>query len=423
MKSTRPLSNCEVLERSDSNDWKIDILGRVTDIRYGLGQPPEQSEDGVPMIRATNIKRGRIVENNLICIKREAIPERRNPYLKTGDIIVVRSGAYTGDVAMITSLWEGSVAGYDLIVSVKEGVDPSFCAFYLLSDRAQNYFRSQKDRSAQSHLNRQQLRATPIPIPTICEQRCIAAVLSSVQRAIEHQEQLIALTTELKKALIHKLFTEGTRHEPQKKTEIGLVPESWKVVRIGELVKFSSGKTKPKDTTIGRDTLNNVPVYGGDGVLGYSSEALFDNQLLILGRVGEYCRCAHITEKRCWVTDNALYSKEIMRDVNLAYLRNHFEYLNLNQYSNKMGQPLITQGVINDVKFGLPTKEEQSEIGQILSTIDSKIEEHKEKKGSLSDLFRALLHRLMTAQIRVNDIDLSELGIESQTSGSAEAAA
>ena len=61
------------------------------------------------------------------------------------------------------------------------------------------------------------------------EQRQIARVLSAVRRAIERQEQLIALTAELKKALMHKLFTEGTRGEPLKQTDIGPVPESWDV--------------------------------------------------------------------------------------------------------------------------------------------------------------------------------------------------
>ena len=68
-----------------------------------------------------------------------------------------------------------------------------------------------------------------LPVPAQPEQRKIAAVLGLVQRAIEQQERLIALTTELKKALLHKLFTEGLRGEPQKQTEIGPVPESWEV--------------------------------------------------------------------------------------------------------------------------------------------------------------------------------------------------
>ena len=80
-------------------------------------------------------------------------------------------------------------------------------------------------------------RASAIPLPPFSEQRKIAAVLGLVQRAIEQQERLIALTTELKKALLHKLFTEGLRGEPQKQTEIGPVPESWEVVRFEDAVK------------------------------------------------------------------------------------------------------------------------------------------------------------------------------------------
>ena len=61
-------------------------------------------------------------------------------------------------------------------------------------------------------------------------------MLGVVQRAIEQQELLITLTTELKKALMQKLFTEGLRGEPQKQTEIGPVPESWEVTPLEKII-------------------------------------------------------------------------------------------------------------------------------------------------------------------------------------------
>ena len=79
------------------------------------------------------------------------------------------------------------------------------------------------------------LQEFQLHIPPLDEQQKITAVLGMVQRAIEEQEGLLALTTELKKTLLHKLFTEGLRGEPQKQTEIGPVPESWEVKRLEEL--------------------------------------------------------------------------------------------------------------------------------------------------------------------------------------------
>src|SRR5262249_25111499 len=76
-----------------------------------------------------------------------------------------------------------------------------------------------------------------VPCPPLDEQRQIAAVLLAVQRATERQARLIALTTELKKALMHRLFTQGTRGEQLKETEIGLVPRTWKIARLGDILR------------------------------------------------------------------------------------------------------------------------------------------------------------------------------------------
>ena len=240
--------------------------------------------------------------------------------------------------------------------------DPKFYYFALLSleipSRGYNrHFKILKERS--------------LPLPPLPEQKKIAHVLSTVQRAIEAQERIIQTTTELKKALMRKLFTEGTRGEPQKQTVIGPVPESWKVLEIGDVFKFTSGKTKPNDTNTVQTDEQKFPVYGGNGVLGYSSQSLLGESTLILGRVGEYCGCAHLTAPVSWVTDNALFVKDEKITINRSYARTHFEHLNLNQHSNKVGQPLITQGIINRVKFALPSRNEQDELASVFMTIDN----------------------------------------------------
>ncbi|HSE58272.1 MAG TPA: restriction endonuclease subunit S, partial [Nitrospiraceae bacterium] len=91
------------------------------------------------------------------------------------------------------------------------------------------------------------LKEFKLHIPPLPEQRKIASVLGLVQRAIEQQERLIALTQELKKSLMHKLFTEGLRGERQKQTEIGPVPKSWDLMPLGAFAKVGNGSTPKRD--------------------------------------------------------------------------------------------------------------------------------------------------------------------------------
>jgi type I restriction enzyme, S subunit len=204
--------------------WQFVRLGEVCNIRYGLGQPPTLDNNGVPMIRATDIKGGRIVSSTVIRVKRDAIPEKRNPFLKRGDIIVVRSGAYTGDVAIYDGRWELAIAGYDLVVtSTNDEIDMAFMTQYFLGNSAQNYFRSQRDRSAQPHLNADQLSNTVIPLPSLQEQQLISQTLNACDAKISTLEQEVTLFKELFRALLEELITgrlstlpligEGETHE------------------------------------------------------------------------------------------------------------------------------------------------------------------------------------------------------------------
>lgn len=407
--------------------WKLMRLGDLGQVRYGLGQPPEQSSNGVPMVRATNVKRGRLVPEGLIRIKREAIPESRNPYLLVGDIIVVRSGAYTGDVAMVTQEWAGSVAGYDLVFSCKEHVDPAYCAAVLLSNPIQSFFRGERDRSAQPHLNRQQLESTAIPVPPMAEQRKIAAVLGLVQRAIEQQERLIALTTELKKALLHKLFTEGLRGEVQKQTEIGPVPESWEIAPLGSLAKVGNGST-PKRDNAGYWQGGTIPWLNSTKIHErFITEAdKFVTDLAFkechLPRVKPSSLLIAITGQGKTLGNSALVSFETCINQHLAYaqfstakvlpefvlwfMQTRYEHLRSISQAGGSTKGALTCGYLKTYHIPVPSLEEQREIADVFAALDRKQKVHERKHAGLTDLFRSLLHQLMTAQIRVHDIDM-----------------
>jgi len=189
------------------NSWQAARLGELSKVRYGLGQPPQLDDNGVPMIRATDIKNGKIISHGVLKVKNEAIPKSRSPFLKKGDILVVRSGAYTGDVAMYDGRWDQAIAGYDLVVSPDKEFNSAFLAQYLLGERAQRYFKSQRDRSAQPHLNSEQLGNTLIPLPPHSEQKDIAKALIACDTKIATLEREAALLEELFRAMLEELMT------------------------------------------------------------------------------------------------------------------------------------------------------------------------------------------------------------------------
>jgi type I restriction enzyme S subunit len=117
-----------------------------------------------------------------------------------------------------------------------------FLAYQLRSQKPQDYISLFKRGATIQGVTKDCIKSIELNIPPLPEQRKIANVLSMVQKASEHQDKLIRITTELKKALMQKLFTEGTRGELQKETEIGLVSESWEVVELGKcLLKTQYG--------------------------------------------------------------------------------------------------------------------------------------------------------------------------------------
>jgi type I restriction enzyme S subunit len=192
-------------------NWKIERLKFISHIKYGLGQPPPEMEGGIALIRATNVERGKIVEKDLLYVDPQEIPYDRDPILRERDIIVVRSGAYTGDSAIIPHEYDGAIAGYDMVIRV-HGAVPHFVAYALLSPYVlNNQIDLCKLRAAQPHLNAEELGDTLIVVPSKTEQQTIVAYLKSESNRSsllqQRYEKEIGLLQEFRAALISEVVT------------------------------------------------------------------------------------------------------------------------------------------------------------------------------------------------------------------------
>lgn len=182
-----------------------------------------------------------------------------------------------------------------------------------------------------------------------------------------------------------------------KDTSIGKIPADWEVKKLGEVVKLSSGKTKP----ILNNGMGQYPVFGGNGIMGYSESYNYTGETVIIGRVGEYCGITRYVDEPCWITDNALYAKEIAEGVKPIYLAYKLQQLNLSRYRSKGGQPLISQTMINPISLPLPPLSEQKRIAEVLSTWDQAIQLTEQLIRQKEQRKKWLMQNLLTGKMRL----------------------
>jgi type I restriction enzyme S subunit len=191
--------------------WEVVKLKFLARIKYGLGQPPKEATNGLPLIRATNVKSGRIVERNLVYVDPSDVPDSRNAILRKNEIIVVRSGALTADSAIIPESYEGAVAGYDMVVTVRSAL-PEFVANALLSAyMLRDQLHILRSRAAQPHLNAEELGNVLVVLPPPDEQDGIVEHLAQetdlFQGLIGRAEREIDLIREYRTRLITDVVT------------------------------------------------------------------------------------------------------------------------------------------------------------------------------------------------------------------------
>ena len=136
------------------------------------------------------------------------------------------------------------------------------------------------------------------------------------------------------------------------------IPESWKWLRLGQILNIESGK----GLTAKQMRPGEIPVFGGNGIIGYHDESLIEKETVVIGRVGFYCGSVHITPKNAWITDNAFITTYPEESINREYLVYVLRHMNLGQNSNATAQPVVSGKKIYPMLFPLPPLAEQKRI-------------------------------------------------------------
>lgn len=154
--------------------------------------------------------------------------------------------------------------------------------------------------------------------------------------------------------------------------------EGWKEVRLGEVSSLKSGKTKIESEN------GLYPIFGSNGIIGYSDNFNFENKIII-GRVGAYCGSIYYFKGKFWATDNTLiFAVDDNNDI--VFWKYYLLRFPLNELAGGAAQPLLTQGLLNNLKFQLPPLETQKKIASILSGYDDLIENNLKRINILEEM-------------------------------------
>lgn len=269
-------------------------------------------------------------------------------------------------------------------------------------------------------LNRGELVKIPIFVPPIEEQKKIADILSTVDKKIAFVEENINATEELKKGLMQKLLTEGIGHTEFKDSELGRIPESWEIKSLNQISDLTSSKRIYLSDYVD----SGIPFFRGKEVsllknrekiedLLFISENKYEeikvkygvpskNDILItaVGTLANTYRVPN-NDKFYFKDGNLIWLKDITENsIFIEYLMN-FRKKDILDSASGSSQKALTIVQLKKLNLTLPPLEEQKQIAEILSTVDNKLENLKEKKLFFQELKKGLMQKLLTGEVRV----------------------
>jgi len=303
-------------------------------------------------------------------------------------------------------------------------VDPGFLYYSVLADEFTDRLANSQRGASYPAITDGDVLKEEILVPPLREQGAIAAVLAKIQAAVEVQERIVATLRELKAATMAKLFREGLRGEPLKQTEIGEIPESWEVVRLGDIAALITKGSSPKwqgfdYSHAGVLFVRSQNVELGDVALSevayLPAEFNRKERRSVLRHGDILVNIVGASIGRAAVADSRLDGANINQAVALVrlppdthnpvflvhFLISRAGLSQMHRQKKEIARANLSLEDVGSLLVPIPRREEQDATAASLTSLGSKISLGKRKGEALGSLFSSMLHLLMTGKIRL----------------------
>ena len=334
---------------------RVRPVGEVATLYDSLHKTPsEYSEEGYPMLRVTDIRRGFLDTANTKRVDRGTYLEfskKHRPQI--GDILYSRVGSY-GNSCFVDRNEEICLGQNTVCIGPNRNlIDPYFLYCCLNSEFVASQVESFVGGASQPTLSLKSIKLLEVPCPDLPTQRKIAGILSAYDDLIENNQRRIKILEEMAQSLYREWFVHFRfpGHESARFTAspLGQIPEGWEVKPLFEVATVKYGKMLPK-----KDLAEDgpFPVYGAAKVIGRHTSFTREDRTIICGcrgSVGEM----QITEPRCFVTNNSFTFDPVFPNI-YFWLFYTLSARGLRDVTGGAAQPQITLDGISQVYLGVP---------------------------------------------------------------------
>jgi type I restriction enzyme S subunit len=405
------------------SDWQEYKLGEIGFFNNGVTKSKSSFGHGYPFVNLLDIfNKDRIdyIPNGLVDVSKDEL-NRYN--LIENDILFVRSSVKldgVGKVCVVTKDLENTIySGFIIRFRQYDTVlDKNFSSFYLNDSTIRNQIISKGTLSANSNINQESLKTIRIKVPDLPTQRKIAYILSTADEVIEKTQAAIAKYKAIKQGMLHDLFARGidpatNKLRPTyedaphlyKQSKLGWIPREWEVKRIKDICSMKSGEGI---TSLRIKDMENYPVYGGNGLRGYTESFTHDGEYTLIGRQGALCGNITRVSGKFYASEHAVVVT-VERDMDVDWLSQKLETMQLNQYSEASAQPGLSVNKIMRLFIAKPLFEEQNGISNCLISTDNKLQIEQTYLHKLQQIKAGLMADLLSGkkEVRVDEEPVS----------------
>ena len=190
------------------------------------------------------------------------------------------------------------------------------------------------------------------------------------------------------------------------------IPDDWSLVRLKDIAKLQSGDNI---TSSDIDEIGSYPVYGGNGLRGYTDSYTNEGNYVLIGRQGALCGNINYAQGKFFASEHAIVVYTKNRNENTTRLGETLKAANLNRLSASAAQPGLAVSTLNYQMIPYPPKNIREKIGKYLdvklSMIDKRVKVLEKQRDAYTRLKKSIIHQAVTRGLNP-DVRMKDSGVE-----------